>query len=318
MRSYLTILRRELWCAFTAPQAWTLLAAYLLVSGLLTLTLGGFLEQNSADLNGFFVWQPWLFLFLGSAFGMGAWSDEYRSGALEVLLSHPVGFSALVAAKLTAGCLLCLLALLLTAPIPLACAWLGNPDWGPIAAGYLGCLLTAAFFVAFSQAASALFKSPFVSFAAAILPGLALMLIGFQPFNLLMLKWRLPGAAIAAAAQAGINSHFTYFQQGLVRLGDILWFASLVWLLGAATAWKLRRRHGGRRQGHALRLLPPLALLVLSHFIHGSLDFTADRLWTLDAGSRESIHAIAEPVTTTPRMAPPKRTVAAAASGVRP
>ena len=91
MRSFFTILRRELWCAFTAPQAWTLLAAYLLLSGLLTLTLGGFLEQNSADLNGFFVWQPWLFLFLGAALGMGAWSDEYRSGTLEVLLAHPVG-----------------------------------------------------------------------------------------------------------------------------------------------------------------------------------------------------------------------------------
>ena len=79
MRNFLPIYRRELWLAFVTPLAATLLVIYLVLSGLLTLTLGSFIEANQAAMNGFFAWQPWLFLFLGAALGMGQWADEYFS-----------------------------------------------------------------------------------------------------------------------------------------------------------------------------------------------------------------------------------------------
>ena len=42
------------------PLAAAMLVFYLLVGGVLTLTIGGFIDGNSASLDGFFVWQPWL------------------------------------------------------------------------------------------------------------------------------------------------------------------------------------------------------------------------------------------------------------------
>ncbi len=136
------------------PLAAAMLIFYLLVGGVLTLTIGGFIDGNSASLDGFFVWQPWLFLFLCAALTMGTWTEEYRSGSAELLLTLPFSPATLVFSKFAAGMTILLVGLACTAPFPVTCSLLGNPDWGPILTGYLGCLLAGGFFLAMGQCAS--------------------------------------------------------------------------------------------------------------------------------------------------------------------
>ena len=63
---------------------------FLLMTGFFTFMLGGFFERNEASLTAFFMWHPWLYLFLVPAVGMRLWSEEKRQGTIELLLTMPI------------------------------------------------------------------------------------------------------------------------------------------------------------------------------------------------------------------------------------
>lgn len=289
MHSFLTILKRELRVCFGMPQAYILLIIYLILSGLTTLTLGGFIDANNASLAGFFTWQPWLFLFLGSAFGMGMLSEEYRSNTAEILLSMPVSLSAVVTAKFLAAWCVLLVGLTLTLPIAGVCAWLGEPDPGPIIAGYLGCALTAGCFLAIGQAASVLSRSQFVSFIISFVLGLVLLLAGFRPCNLLLIKWGVPTIFMDAVADRSINSHFEILASGLIKLRSVLFFIALILLFIGFTLWRMRCRHFPRRRRRTLIFAAVSAVMTALALAPEStplqIDITEEKLFSLDAGT---------------------------------
>ena len=84
------ITKRELSVYLGSPVAYVFLIAFLLLSGILTFTLGNFFERNEASLGIFFNWMPWLLLFLVPAIGMRLWSEEKRLGTIEFLLTLPI------------------------------------------------------------------------------------------------------------------------------------------------------------------------------------------------------------------------------------
>ncbi|MBQ4481170.1 MAG: Gldg family protein [Victivallales bacterium] len=300
MRNFLSIYRRELWLSFATPLAATLLVIYLLLSGILTLTLGGFIETNLANLSGFFVWQPWLFLILGAALGMGQWSNEYRDGTAELLLTMPVSIETLVLAKFLSGLSILFLGLLLTTPFALVCEWLGNPDWGPILTGYFGCLCCASLFLALGQAASVCSRNPFASGLCAFVLGLALLLAGFRPFNLMMIKWGCPSYIIEVVASLSLIRHFESFPQGLIALRAVyLFFAWTVFFLSFAILW-LRRRHLSCSRHRTLAALVLWLVLIILFPVFEQLparvDCTAEKHHTLDTGSRAILDELATPV----------------------
>ena len=77
---------------FASPVAYVFIVIFLLLSGFLTFMVGGFFEHGQANLQPFFAWHPWLYLFLVPAVGMRMWSEERRMGTIESCLrcrSHP-------------------------------------------------------------------------------------------------------------------------------------------------------------------------------------------------------------------------------------
>ena len=70
MKVFVAILRREFSAYFATPLALVFLTVFLLLSGFFTFKLGGFYEQGQADLRPFFVWHPWLYLFIVPAISM--------------------------------------------------------------------------------------------------------------------------------------------------------------------------------------------------------------------------------------------------------
>ena len=173
------ILRRELSACFATPLAWVFLLVYLLLSNLFTFYLGGFFSRGQADLAAFFGWQPWLMLFLVPAMSMRLWSEERRSGSIELLLTQPVTLTQAVCGKFLAAWVFIALALVLTFPLWLTVNWLGHPDNGAILAAYAGCLLLAAALLALGSLASALTRSPVVAFIVAAAGSFVLLMAGY-------------------------------------------------------------------------------------------------------------------------------------------
>ena len=100
MSGTLTIFRRELRSYFATPVAYVFIVIFLLMSGALTFYLGNFYERGQADLQPFFNFHPWLYLFLVPAVSMRMY-DRIRSEAQGNVLDlfSGVGSITLYAAK---------------------------------------------------------------------------------------------------------------------------------------------------------------------------------------------------------------------------
>ena len=84
------IFKREFLGYFRSPVAYVFLVVFLMASVGLTFFVGQFFKANTASLEGFFVFHPWLYLFLIPAVGMRLWAEERRSGTIELLFTLPV------------------------------------------------------------------------------------------------------------------------------------------------------------------------------------------------------------------------------------
>src|SRR5216110_3391697 len=139
------VAKRELIGYFSSPVAYVFLVIFLLLAGFFTFMVGRapFFELGQASLASFFIWQPWLFLFLVPAVGMRMWSEERRLGTIELLLTMPITPWQAIIGKFLASWAVVALALVLTFPIVITVNYLGHPDNGVIFGGYIGSLLMA-------------------------------------------------------------------------------------------------------------------------------------------------------------------------------
>jgi ABC-2 type transport system permease protein len=148
----ITIARRELAAYFATPVAYVFIVIFLVMAGALTFTLGNFFARGQADLNPFFSFVPWLFLFLVPALTMRLWAEERRLGTIELLLTLPIAQWEAVLGKFLAAWAFCGIALALTFPLWLTVNYLGEPDNGVILAGYVGCMMVAGAYLALGAA----------------------------------------------------------------------------------------------------------------------------------------------------------------------
>ena len=104
MRNILVVAKREFSAYFTTPVAYVFLVIFLLLAGFFTFMVGqDFFSSNDASLGSFFVWHPWLYLFLVPAIAMRLWSEEKRTGTLELLLTLPITTGQAVIGKFLAS-----------------------------------------------------------------------------------------------------------------------------------------------------------------------------------------------------------------------
>ena len=222
----LIVARRELAGYFATPVAYVFIVIFLMMAGALTFTLGGFFARGQADLSPFFTFVPWLFLFLVPALTMRLWAEERRLGTIELLLTLPLPQWQAVLGKFLAAWAFCAIALLLTFPLVLTVNYLGEPDNGVIAAGYLGCLLVAGAFLAVGAAMSAMTKNQVVAFVLAVAVCFLFTVAGSPIIND-FLSQRLPVLAEAARGLS-ITERFNSLVRGVIALRDVVFFASFM------------------------------------------------------------------------------------------
>src|SRR3984893_8324943 len=227
MNKIWTIAKRELGTYFSSPVAYVFIVIFLLLAGFFTFMVGKFFDRGSADLLTFFVWHPWIYLFLVPAVGMRLWSEELRLGTMELLFTMPVTPWQAILGKFLASWLFLLLALVLTFPLVLTVMYLGHPDIGQIICGYGGSFLLAGAFLAITCMTSSLTRNQVVSFILSVVICLFLILCGWPPVTNTVIGWA-PAWFVDALAGFGVMTHYEGFQRGVRDSPDLLFFLSVI------------------------------------------------------------------------------------------
>lgn len=221
------LFKREFLGYFRSPVAYVFLSIFLIASVGLAFFIGGFFKANLASMSSFFGLHPWLFLFLIPAAGMRLWSEEKRTGTIELLFTLPVTTLEAVLAKFLAAWAFLAVAILLSFPMIVTVAYLGDPDWGIIATSYFGSILMAGSYLGVCAVTSAITKNQVISFVVSVVVCLVILLLGFSVFNEAMAS-ALPTWLTDLIANFSFVTHFEPFTKGIIDPKDLLYFLSLI------------------------------------------------------------------------------------------
>lgn len=225
------LFKRELQSYFNTPIAYVFIVIFLFLSGVFTFYLGNFFDRGQADLQPFFNFHPWLYLFLIPALSMRLWAEERKSGSIELLLTLPVTVTEAVLGKFLAAWVFTGIALLLTFPMWITVNYLGSPDNSVIFGGYVGSMLMAGAFLAIGSSISALTKNQVVAFIISVVVCLLFILSGL-PLVLDFFTGWAPQFLVNLISSFSFLTHFDSLSKGVIDLRDLIYFISLMalWL----------------------------------------------------------------------------------------
>lgn len=183
-------------------------------------------ESGYAGVDGLFMLAPWVFLFLIPSITMKAFSEEKKSGTMELLLTLPVSDMTIILSKFFAGCALVVIALIPTLIYFLSVNLLSFPAWnadqGAFWGSFAGLLFLASSFVAIGIFSSALTDSQIISFVLAVFLCF-LFYTGFDSLSGLAFF----GKFDLVLQQTGIAAHYASMSRGVLDSRDLVYFLSL-------------------------------------------------------------------------------------------
>jgi ABC-2 type transport system permease protein len=217
------LFRREFFSFFATPVAYVFIGIFLVLSGVFTFFVGGFYERGQADLLPFFNFHPWLYLFLVPAIAMRSWSEERKSGTIELLMTLPISTWQAMLAKHFAAWAVLGVSLFLTFPLWLTVNYLGNPDNGIIAAAYFGSWLMAGAFLSIGMCMSALTKNQIIAFILSVVVCFVFVVSGSNIVLDAFKSWA-PSMLIDVVASFSFLTHFEAMAKGVIALNDLMYF----------------------------------------------------------------------------------------------
>lgn len=242
MRNVATIFRREFASYFATPLAFVFIVIFLILAGVFAFYIGTFYERGQADLEPFFSYHPWLYLFLIPALSMRLWAEERKSGTIELLMTLPVTLWQAVVGKFLAAWSFAGVALALTFPMWITVNYLGDPDNGTILAAYIGSFLMAGGFLAIGACISATTRNQVIAFIFTVVVCFLFLLAGFALVLGVFEGWASQ-PIIDAIASLSFLTHFTSISKGVIDFRDLLYFGTLiaVWLAANAIVLDLKK-----------------------------------------------------------------------------
>jgi ABC-2 type transport system permease protein len=239
MRNILIICKKELSSYFASPIAYLLLTMFALIFGLFFWNSVGYFNMMGLESQmrgqGFpmsvneYVIRPLLSnvsvigLFFIPMITMRLFAEEKRTGTIELLATSPIRDIEVIIGKWLAAVILYVVMLAFSAANFAFLFRYGNPDWRPLAIGYLGLLLQAGGLLAVGTFISTLTKNQIIAGAATF--GVCLMLW--------VMEW-VAGYETAAWARVlaymSVITHFESFAKGVLDSKDALYYVSLIFL----------------------------------------------------------------------------------------
>lgn len=225
MNQLTPVFKKEFFGYFRSPVGYVILVTFHLLALGLAFFFNYF-ENNQASLDVLFRFLPWVLLVFISATGMRLWSEEKRSGSIELLFTLPIPISAAVLGKYLAALGFVAIALALTFSLAITTEFLGNPDWGVMLSGYFGSFLVAATYLAISSLCSSLTKNQVIAFVISILACFLVTIMGSETV-LTVLQGFMPSGLVNYVANLSILVHFQTLSMGLIQLSAVSFFLAI-------------------------------------------------------------------------------------------
>lgn len=289
MKPILIILRKEATAFFSSSAGYVAIGGFLLINGLfLWVFKGGYniLENGFADLSAFFGLAPWTLMFLAPAITMRAFSEEFKTGTIETLLTKPITQRQLIVGKFLGAAFLAFLAF-----IPTLCyvysVWqlgspVGNISLGVVFTSYLGLILTALVFISLGTFTSTLSENQVVAFLSAVLANF-LCYYGFEAISEF-------GGAFYMFHYISLQYHLDNLGTGLLSSSDVLFFLLSTLLFLALAEWNICRILGVKKLSKSLTIIWILiatGYFLSSHF-YARADFTKDKRYTFSEATNQA------------------------------
>ncbi|WP_017009978.1 ATP-binding cassette domain-containing protein [Enterovibrio norvegicus] len=227
LRDAWSVCRRELISYLSTPIAYVFVVVFLATIGAFTFFLGGFFTQGQASLDTFFQFHPWLYLFFIPAITMRLWAEERANGSIEILLTLPISTLSTVLGKFLSAWIVVGLALLMTTTIWFTVNYLGTPDNGAIAAGYLGSFFMAGGYLAIGACMSSVTNNQIVAFILATLLCFIFTASGLSVVLEFFNGWAPPWV-LETIANFSFLTHFRDISRGVVDIQNITFFSSTI------------------------------------------------------------------------------------------
>jgi ABC-2 type transport system permease protein len=239
-----SLLVKEIAGFFSSLTGYIVIVVFLVINGLFIWVFPGemnVLDAGYSSLETLFIIAPWVFLFLIPAITMRTFSDEKKSGHLDLLLTRPVSELQIVIAKYLASLVLALLALIPTLIFLFSIFRLGHGnepiDMGATWGSYLGLFFLASVYAGIGIFTSSLTDNPIIAFILAVIICFFLY-IGFNSVGYLSLK----GTTGNFIMNLGIDAHYNSIRRGVVDTRDLIYFLSVIILFLYMTEIKLNSR----------------------------------------------------------------------------
>jgi len=221
MKNILIIFKKEIRSYFNSAIAYIFLVVFLVVVN--WLFFSRFFLIGQVSMRSFFSFLPWFFLILLPALSMRVWSEERKSGSIELLMTLPVRDSEVVIGKFLGVVCFLIVTLILTLPTAFTVIMLGNADGGAILGGYLASFLLGSAILALGAFISALTKNQIVAFLLTAIFAFVFIILGqdyiLAPFS---------GFLANVLNFLSLSSHFQVISRGLIDLADVVYFLGFI------------------------------------------------------------------------------------------
>lgn len=225
----LSIFKKEIRSFLSSLIAYIVVAVFLLAIGLFMWIYKdtNALDYGAASLDTLFMMAPWVFIFLVSAITMRSFSEERKSGTIELLTTHPISDWQIILGKFFAGLGLVLFALIPTLLYYYTIHTLGSPvgniDTGAMWGSYIGLLFLGGCYISVGLFASSLTENQIVAF----------ILSTFLCFVTYSVMGQLSGLLTTGTSNyylewLGIDFHYQSISRGVVDTRDITYFIGFI------------------------------------------------------------------------------------------
>lgn len=272
--------KRELAGYLANPAGYVFLTLFIAATSAGAFLQEGFFARNLADLALLNKVMPLILMLFVPAVTMNLWAEERRVGTDELLLTMPVRDLEVVLGKFLGALGVYTVGLAFSLANVAMLAWLGEPDAGLMVSTYLGYWLMGAAFVAIGLLGSMFSSNATVAFILAALGCAGLVFSGSAPWangiigcsvfagvaalavvsvtgssryaGFVALAGALVGLGlwlsnawpgfVETFGLLGVDDHFYGFGEGVVRLGDVVYFLGITTVVLYLCTFMIGRR----------------------------------------------------------------------------
>ena len=242
MKQILAVFRREIYAYFTSPIAYAVISVFVIISGYFFYALLRFFVQmsfrafeqsqmygmapptlnvNEMLISPLFLNVSVILLFTLPLITMRTYAEEKRSGTIELLLTSPLTDLQIVMGKFLGGLVLYAAMLAVTVVHIGFLFAFGNPEWRPVATGYLGLLLMGGCFLSLGLFISSLTRNQIVAW-----------MVTFAVFLLFwVVNWiaTFTGPTMQNVLNyLSITEHLNDFTRGVVDTKHLVYYISFI------------------------------------------------------------------------------------------